>query len=187
MSWVDEKERYSAIARSFDSAIKLITKDGWVWKVLAALVHVFTVGGTTYSRFLHKYGNGIGAIIASPRVWLKLSEGYLVHEATHCQDMRKAGLWIHPWVGLLPYGIAYIFLPFPFGFAFFRYWLELRADVARWRYELRNGLKGPDQIRSHAKARGQSLFGGAYGCAWLWARRGYRRRAEAVIKERGYA
>ena len=97
--------------------------------------------------------------------------------------MRLAGLGIHPWVGLLPYGIAYLLLFFPIGLAWFRYRLELRADTKRWTYELDKGQRNPTNVRAAAVRRGKKLKGGAYGYAWPWAVKGYVRRAEAVIKE----
>lgn len=183
MSWVDDTARYEAIARKVEPAVWLTAKDSWIWKVIGALVHVFTFGGTTYRKFLDDYGTTIGPVVASPRAWSTLSEGYLVHEATHARDMRLAGLSLHPWVGLLPYGIAYLLLFFPIGLAWCRYRLELRADRARWRYELAHGFKSPEDIQKQAERRGEKLRGGAYGYAWPGARGGYRRTVEAVIKE----
>lgn len=182
-SWVDERARYEAIARRVEPAVRLTTKDSWFWKALAVLVHGVTFGGTTRREFLDRYGTTIGPVVATPRSWSQLREGYLIHEATHARDMRLAGLGIHPWAGLLFYGLAYLLVFLPLGFAWARYRLELRADTAAWRHELRSGLRTPEQVRKRAKYRGDSLYGGAYGYAWLWARGGYRRRAEAVIKE----
>jgi hypothetical protein len=185
-SWTSDLSRYQDLARQIEPAIRLTTKAGWFWRALAPVVHVCTFGGTTRKAFLEKYGTTIGPVVASPRSWPRLNEGYLVHEVTHAADMRKAGLGIHPWVGLLLYGLAYLALPFPIGFAWCRYRLELRADKAAWRHELAHGLRGPEGIIERAKERGEALRGGAYGYAWLWARGGYLKAAQAVLKESGY-
>jgi len=185
-SWTDDLSRYQDLARQIEPAIRLTTKDGWFWRALAVVVHGVTFGGTTRTEFLEDYGTTIGPVMANPRRWPRLGEGYIVHEGTHAADMRKAGLGIHPWVGLLFYGLVYLLVFFPFLLAYGRYKLELRADVARWRHELKQGLRSPDQLRAHAERRGKSLKGGAYAFAWLWARKGYASRVEAVIEEIGH-
>lgn len=184
VSWTDDLLRYQDLVRQIEPAVRLTTKDGWFWRALACIVHVVTFGGTTRTAFLESYGTTIGPLVASPRSWARLSEGYLVHEATHARDMRLAGFGIHPWVGLLFYGLVYLLMFLPIGLAWARYRLELRADTAAWRYELRRGLKGPKEVRERALRRGQSLKGGAYGYAWPWAVWGYQRRAEKVIHAR---
>ncbi len=186
MSWWGKRALYNAMARNVEPAVRLTTKDHWVWGVIGALVHVCTFGGTTRHEFLTRYGTTIGPVVAVPREWPSLSPGFIVHEATHAADMRRASFGIHPWAGLPFYGLAYLLLPLPMGFAFFRYWLELRADRAAWRHELRRGHRSPDGVTKRAQQRGDALKGGAYGFAWLWARGGYARAAKAVLEEFGY-
>jgi len=182
MSWMIHKTELEGLVHKIEPAARLTTKDHWFWKVLAVLVHIFTFGGTTRKEFLERYGTTIGPVIASPKEWPSLNQGYLIHEATHAADMRKASLGIHPWVGLPLYGVAYLFLFLPFGLAWPRYRLELRADKKRWAHELDTHLRTPRDIMSHAVSRGKSLKGGAYGYAWPWAVEGYKRAAEKVIR-----
>jgi len=181
MSWTLRKDHYTALARKIEPSCRLTTKDGWFWKVLAVLLHALTFGKMSYSTFLEDYGTTIGPVIASPRAWTALSEGYLVHEATHAADMRKAGLWIHPWVGIVPFGLVYLLFIFPMGLAWARYRLELRADTARWKHELSAGGTAAT-IRYHAQRRGEALSGAPYAWAWPWALEPYKQRAEAVIQ-----
>lgn len=183
MSWTIHKTELEGLVHKIEPTARLTTKDHWFWKVLAVLVCIFTFGSIPRKKFLTQYGTTIGPIIASPKEWPSLKQGYLVHEATHAADMRKAGLGIHPWAGIFFYALAYLFLFLPFGLAWFRYKLELRADIARWRYELKTGLRTPREVIIHAAARGKSLSNGTYGYAWLWSTDGYRKTVEKIIKE----
>jgi hypothetical protein len=181
-TWVTEKYKYEKIARSIDPSVRLVTKDGWYWKVIAALVMVFTFGGISYRKFLDDYATTIGPLQGYPRQWQKLSTRLLVHEARHTRQARWFGLWIHPWVGLPLFGVFYLLLFLPLGFAFFRWRFEIDADVASYKWQLKNGYTA-EQVRARAKAFGAKVCGGNYGWSWLFGGvRGFEKAADKVIQ-----
>lgn len=183
MSWTERLDFYQNIGREIDPAVRLTTKDGWFWKMLAVLATVFTFGGIQYRVFLEDYATTIGPVQAYPRAWRTLSRPLLIHEAQHTRQSRWCGLWIHPWVGLPIFGILYLLVLLPVGFAFFRWRFEINADAAAWRWMLRNGAQ-PHQIRSRANLFGKKVCGGNYGWSFLpWGVGGFKRAAEDVIHE----
>lgn len=185
MSWTIRKFEYERIARKIDPAVKLTTKDKWPWKVMAAVVQVVTFGGISYRRFLEDYATTIGPIQAYPRKWRKLSTRLLVHEARHTRQFRWMGLFIHPWVGVLPMALLYVFLPLPLGFAWFRWWFEIDAEKTAYRWALANGYT-PQQIRERAVWFGSKVCGSNYGWSWptfLGGISGFEKAAAVVIRE----
>lgn len=183
MSWIDRKSEYEAIARKIDPSAKLVTKDAWPWKVLAVLVTAVTFGGMTYRRFLDDYATTIGPIQGYPRQWPILSARIIVHEARHTQQARWCGLWIHPWVGLPLFGLLYIAVFLPIGFAFFRWRFEIDAELASYRYQLRHKTP-PSEIRARAKRFGPVVCGGDYGWSWIIGGvAGFESAAEKAIQE----
>jgi len=183
MSWLEHKAEYEKIARAIDPSVRLVTKDAWPWKVIAALVMVFTFGGIRYRTFLERYATTLGPIQGYPREWPKLSTRLLVHEARHTRQARWFGLWIHPWVGFPVFGILYLLFILPLGFAFFRWRMEIDADLAGYRWALRNGWS-PTDVRERAKAFGATVCGGNYGWSWIiGGRRGFEKAAEKAIRE----
>jgi hypothetical protein len=178
MSWTDRKAEYEAIVRQIDPSVRLTTKDGWFWKILAVLVSPF-VG---YRGFLDHYATTIGPVQAYPSSWETLSPALLVHEARHTRQCRWFGLGIHPWVGLPLYGLAYLLLPLPLGLALVRWWAELDAERASYRESLRRG-EPASAIRERAARFGRTVCGASYGWALLGGARTFERAAEAEIQE----
>jgi hypothetical protein len=183
MSWVVQKYRYSRIAWGIDSSVRLVTKDAWPWKVIAALVMICTFGGIPYRTFLEKYATTIGPIQGYPRSWSKLSTRLLIHEARHTRQSRWFGLGIHPWLGLPIFGLLYLLVFLPLGFAYCRWRFEIDADLAAYRWALRNGYE-PDWVRDRAKRFGAQVCSGHYGWSWIiGGTRGFEKAAEKAIHE----
>jgi hypothetical protein len=184
MSWVDHKAEYEEISRSIDPAVRLVTKDAWPWKVLAALVMVFTFGGISYRKFLEGYATTIGPIQGYPRKALYLSRSLLIHEARHTRQARWFGLWSHPWVGLPLFAVFYLLLPLPLGLAWFRFRFELDAHVASWRWMLANGAP-EDSVMLHADYAAKRVCGGNYGWSWpqSWGWETFIKKARQIIEE----
>lgn len=183
MSWTRNRAKYETIAQRIDPAVRLVTKDAWPWKVIAALAMVFSFGGITYRKFLDSYATTIGPIQGYPRQWEGLSERLLVHEARHTRQFRWMGLFIHPWVGVLPMMILYLLLPLPLGFAFFRWRFEIDADKAMYRWMLSKGEKA-EKVRERARSFGARVCGGNYGWSWLIGGiKGFEKAAEGAIQE----
>jgi len=183
MSWVAKRDIYEKLAREIDPSIRIVTKDAWPWRVLAALVTLCTFGGISYQAFLREYATTIGPIQGYPRGWIELSERLLVHEARHTQQARWFGLGLHPWLGLPLFGLLYLLTPLPLGFAYVRWKFEIDADRVMYRWMLRHGYSA-DYVRSRARSFGQTVCSGYYGWSWiLKGVSGFERAAEAAIKE----
>lgn len=169
--------------------VRLVTRDGWPWGVIGAVLAVVTLGRFRRATFLSRFATTIGPVIALPRtLTLRQAWGVLPHEARHARQMRLAGAgW--PWLGAVVFGIAYVFLLVPMGLAVFRAWAELDAEVQSWRYRLatRRGPEMRDDIERSAIAFASVVGSAVYG----WAlpapilRRWYLSRARAVVREAG--
>lgn len=183
-SWVDDKERYEQMARAIDPAIRLTTKDGWFWKVIAWILFIITFGQFKRERFLEDFATTIGPIQAYPRSYSSIYEGTLVHEGRHTKQARWFGLGIHPWVGLPFMAIAYLLLPIPAGLAYLRYRLELDADRAKWKWMMESGYSA-DQVLDRAQRFAETVSSSAYAWAWPkpWAVKGFLREANKVVSE----
>jgi len=180
VSWVDRRDEYQALARRFDPACRLVVKEGWFWTALAYLLMVITFGGVRAGDFLNNYATTIGPIQAYPRAWPTLDTRLLVHEARHVRQARVCGLWIHPWVGLPIYALLYLVLPIPLGLAWFRFWFELDADRASWRWALAEGGWAPEQVRLRAQSFALKVSSGSYG--WAMPRNYMARRFEGEVE-----
>ena len=179
-SWVDDKRKYETLAHSIEPSVKLVTKDAWYWKVMAALAMTFTFGGMKYRDFLEKFGTTLGPIQGFPRSQEWLTERIIVHEARHTRQCKWFGLWIHPWVGLPIFAVFYLFLPLPLGLAYFRYRLELDADRTTWRWMLNNKYT-IGEVRTRAEEFASKVGGRYYGWSVPWAKWGFKRAVESVI------
>lgn len=183
MSWTEAHERLQRLAQQLDPAVRLSTKDGFCWQVLAVVLQSVSLGGISARAFLQDYATTLGPIQAYPRHWsAEAVECVLVHEARHTRQFRWFALGGNPWLGLPMMALFYLLLPLPVGLAFFRYELELDADRATWRHMLRSGAS-PDRVRGRARQFADRVASGAYGWAWprRWARKGFARAVERVI------
>lgn len=133
---------------------RIVEKKGWFWVTLHWLVLIFTFGGNR--KFITDYWTSIWWTLGYP-LGHKLTDydvDVLEHEAKHFWQIRNVGLWIlivltlglgyllrnnrafkivASVVGCIPYSIAYLLLPVPFGFAMCRYMWEREAYVVSLR------------------------------------------------------
>lgn len=131
--------------------------------------------------FLEDFATTLGPIQAYPAGWSRqevLEIGQ--HESRHTTQARWLGLG-SPWLGILPMALAYI-LPFPIGFAWCRYRLELDAEVHLWTYLLRQGMP-EENIRQRATSSAKMISSSSYGWAMpqFWALSGYDKKVEEVL------
>lgn len=183
VSWVIHKQTYEQIAAKIEPAARLSTKGKGLWKVVDWFVPkdmAVTLG------LLQRY----------PRHWARLSRRLIVHECTHTTQCVWLG-WLIPiagwffgrrvraWCGLLPFAFLYLLVFLPLLLAYFRYRLELHADIVSWRWALANDGWAAGMVRLHASERADSVCGRPY--IWAWpkplGRRGYTRAADKVIAE----
>jgi len=185
MSWVDQKEKYEAVARQIDPSVRLTTKDGWIWRAIAWLLFLFSFGQFKRATFLTRYATTLGPLQAYPRGWLWLWDGIIVHESQHTAQARKFGLGLGPWAGLPLMLLVYGILFFPVGLAYFRYRLELDAERRSWDYLLENGMADEEYVYRNAERLAKNLSGPAY--LWSWfrgsVRKGCLKVAEKVVEK----
>lgn len=161
--WLPERERLAALARAIEPSVRLQTKDGWHWRVLARLASAATFGGISQRVFLEQYATTLGPLHGYPAAWsAERVERTLVHEARHTRQARWCGLGLHPWLGLPLFALLYLALPFPVGLGLARALFELDADRAAWRHALRQGA-APDAIRARAREFASRVCSGHYG------------------------
>lgn len=138
---------------------------------------------------MREFATTLGSRIYIPETWTYQQVAAVIpHEAAgHVRQFRWCGLGIHPDVGFFP-GMFLIYVwgvIFPVFLAWGRYRMELHADTQSWRYGLKKGIATPFDIRRRAEWFGGVVASSAY--AWAvprrWALWGFRRRAEAVIRE----
>jgi hypothetical protein len=198
-SWLLERFKYHAIAHEIESSVTLKTKDSWLWTALWIFLVVVTLGfyaiKVSREKFLKEVATTVGPIQGYPREFPALSKRLLVHESRHTYQCVVSS-WFVPIVGWIPYRklksfvglipmlFTYGVLPFPIFLCYGRYRLELDADIASWKWALRNGYC-EEKIRDHAKKRIETVSGGLYFYPWpkFLVRRGYVKYSERVIKE----
>ncbi len=163
MSWLAQHARLEMIARRIEPSVRLLPKDGRFWRGLGKLASIATGGGISVQIFLHDYATAFGPLQGYPREWsAERVEALLVHEARHTRQARWCGLGIHPWLGLPLFGLLYLALPLPAGFAMARFWFELDADRASWRHALASGAS-PEWVRTRAAEFAGRVCSGHYG------------------------
>lgn len=203
MSWTVKKAEYRQIARSITSGVILVTKDSWLWTIAWLMLVIFTLGiyaiKMSRTRFLHNYATTIGPIQGYPGEWNELSRWLLVHEARHTRQSQwfgyaipilgwipgQVGGTIRAFVGLPLFGLFYLILFFPLGFALFRWRFEIDSELASYRWMIRNSYT-PTQVRERAANFARKVCGGDYGWSWpkwLGGIRGFERAAETAILE----
>jgi hypothetical protein len=184
-SWLDQRARLQAIAQAIEPSVRLVPKEGALWRAVGRLASAATLGGISLRTFLEDYATAIGPLQGYPRGWsVERVESTLVHEARHTRQARWCGLGIHPWLGLPLFGLLYLALPLPAGLAVLRFLFELDADRAAWRHALASGAP-PEQIRARAAEFAGRVCSGHYGwpiprslgVAW------FARSAEGVIRQ----
>lgn len=195
MSWTNDKERYQQIANEADPAVILVTKDSPLWFVLWLAGLVLTLGLLAikmgWKTFRDEFATTIGPIQGYPRPWGSLSERLIVHEGRHTTQAVFFG-WFVPvlgwffgrtvraFVGLIPMGAVYLLLPVPILGAFGRFYLELDADRASWKWMLKHGASS-EHVLARAIRFGAKVCGGEYLWALIGGQRLFEKAAKRVI------
>jgi hypothetical protein len=172
-SWWHHKDALERFARSFDPTARLALKESKVWDVSTAAKN---------------YATTIGRTVYIPAHWtFYIAKQVIPHEVLgHVKQFRWAGFFIHPTVGI-PLGLfLYFVIPFPVLLAWVRYRMELHADAKSWEYHLEHGWS-PEKVRRRAEQFAEKVAGKpyVYSIPKRWARWGFRRKAEKVIRKVG--
>lgn len=119
-------ERYNILLKSLlDDGVVLEPKASkWYWKALAGILLVLSFGNI---KFMDTSTTTIGNRIGTPSSWETSDAAtkyrILMHEVVHIRQYKRYG-FNNPWIGIIPVGLAYLFLPFPVGIAYCRARLE---------------------------------------------------------------
>ena len=169
MTWLAERERLGSLARAIDPSVRIVSKDGRLWRALAVLASAATFGGLSRRSFLEHYATTLGPLQGYPAGWSpERVEGILVHEARHTRQACWCALGLHPWLGMPLFALLYLGMPLPIGLGLARVLFELDADRAAWRHALRAGA-APEVIRARAREFAGRVCSGHYG--WPLPRR----------------
>lgn len=170
-SWVLQKDELEALAHQIEPTVKLRTRDHWVIKTLSWLLWVVSFGKFDRHRFTRDFATTIGNYHFYPEQdTAHTVANTLLHEARHTRQFRIAGLFIHPLLGVPGMFVLYCLFPLPILFAFGRLFLEIDADITRWRMLMQMGYY-PRDIRAEqsyqmllwaAKQRALSVAGWGY-------------------------
>lgn len=151
-------------------AERIVVKRGWFWTMLHWCVCIVTFGRNR--RFLTNYWTTIGPIIAIPLNWdmtTPLSRVLLAHERWHVRQQERAGFG-NAWIGMIPWGLFWLFGPLPIGLSWGRYVLERSAYVEGFRVQLRLASEAGEDVKA-LRIRlidfaVEQLTTAAYGWAW---------------------
>lgn len=134
-------ERYNMLLKDLlDDGVVIETKASkWYWRALAGLLFVVSFGKI---RFMETSVTTIGNRIGTPSDWESWADftkyEVLLHEAVHIRQYKRYGFG-KVWLGIIPVGFAYLFLPFPVGIAYCRARLEWEGYEASIRAILQVG------------------------------------------------
>jgi hypothetical protein len=177
-TWKNRRAELQQYARTFDRSAILLPHSHWFFRVLLFLAFWIPRGA---------FAQTVGPLVGIPDEWDYDKVCRLIpHEvAGHIRQFRWFGLWIHPWVGVIPMGIVYGLIFFPVGLAYFRYRLELHADIQRWKVVLRSGDWTPETVLARARRFAETVSGKVYLWAWFkpLVMRGFEKAARRVIIE----
>lgn len=113
--------------------VKLVSKSGWFWRALGAVVKIVTFGNL--ADFQTGYLTTIGSTIALPVGWERRDAEWrlevLTHELVHVDQSQRLTAALMSFL--------YLFAFFPVGLAYARYVFEREAYVAGFKTALRYG------------------------------------------------
>lgn len=192
------------LAAEQDAAAIIVSKSHWLWTALWVGFILITLGlgaiGMSRRRFIEEFATTIGPWVGIPEGWLRTdsaSPSVIVHESGgHVKQFAFAG-WFIPIIGwffgrkvraaagALPMLLVYGVVVFPIGLAICRLLLEIDAEKAAWRWELKQGASA-EGVLLRARDFGETVCGPAY--LWSWPRflggvALFERAARGVIKE----
>lgn len=163
MSWLESREVLETEAQRIDKSIRLYSKTGRFWETLGSLLAFLHL--MSKDNFMCHFATTIGPIQVYPVGWTEAQvRSTIQHESRHTKQARWFGLGLSPWLGVPLHGLFYFLLPIPILFAFFRFWLELDAETARWRWWLARGATS-DFLYSVATNWALLISSSAYGWA----------------------
>lgn len=128
----DAKKAFDALAtKARAKGIKIVSKRTYrpFWKTLDILLKIITLGKA--KEFMTHFTTTVGNIIAFPETWREIDAdetSYIIlrHELKHVDQFKRVG-FDNIWFGFILWSIAYLFLPLPVCFAWFRYKFEREA------------------------------------------------------------
>jgi len=172
MSWTKDFKRYEQIVEEIEPASVLITKDHWIFKVIATLIFWMP-----NKKWLEEYATTFFPLQAYPSQFGALSTRLLVHECrhtTHCVWLGRLvpilgwffGRHVAAWCGAPFYIVLYAFTLFPIGIAVARWLIEFDAEYTAWKWQVRAWHKVQD-IRPRAKSFGLKVCGWPYFISWF--------------------
>lgn len=176
MRWELRHRELTLYARQFDPAVRLLPHSHplfWFALLFAPWI--------PRGRFALTMGPCIGI----PGEWsVDRARRALPHEGAHVRQHRWCGLGIHPWLGLPLMFMLYGLLFFPIGLAYFRYRLELGAEVSAWKTHLREGTLTETDVAERAHEFSATVASWAYLRPWPrgLVRRGFLRAASRVTR-----
>jgi hypothetical protein len=135
-------------------------------------------------KFMTEYTTVIGWKVYVPETWptwdWRTRASILRHERVHMRQLRRHGFLLH--------AVLYLFVPFPFLFAYYRtrfekeaYEESLHAEVEYWGKECLTPDRRERMIRRFVRE--------PYFWAWPWRRsieRWYDRAAKKALRDNGY-
>lgn len=159
-------ERYNMLLEklSFEGVV-IEPKDGKLyWRILSAILFIVSFGNI---KFMETVTTTIGKRIGTPSDWdnypADVKYEILLHEYTHVCQFTRWGFG-NAWLGIIPIGIAYIFLPFPIGLAYFRAELEKEAYTESIRALIQ--CHGREAAIAHRKFFIDQFTTASY--LWMW-------------------
>jgi hypothetical protein len=178
-------QEMETFAKTYEKSARVILKDdSWFMKVVAVLVWVFN------RRFMSAYLTTIANRIYVPKRYIGLNvQRVLVHETEgHVRQARWCGLGIHPMVGIVPYAILYLLVPFFIFFAYFRFRFELNAELKACQYDLLNGNSAV-YLRGRLAKFVTKITGADYLFSWVrpWALKRADKAFDKLLKGFGSA
>jgi hypothetical protein len=160
----------------------LVSKDNWF-----AALFTNTIGLLMgRERFRTEFATAIGPVVMIPKEYsFYAAKSVCTHEVRgHVFQFWACGLFlpfIGPWLGVVLMAVLYGLL-LPILFNWFRYRLELHADVQKWKWMLETNQSSAevmDRAEGFAKTVSSWSYGKSIPRAWaVW---GFKRRAKKVI------
>lgn len=197
MSWIFELKKYEELAHSVEPAATLLTRDNWFIKTLWWLLAVFTFGiyakKVPLQSWIDDFALAIGPFQFYSVKLQALCPRRVVHECRHTTQDAFLG-WFFPILGWffgrrvravagIPFKLViYVFLFFPVMLAYPRYWFELDAHRASWKWMLGNGYTR-DEVSVAAESQAESVLGSSYVYPWPapLVRRGFKKARDKVL------
>lgn len=143
----DAKELFEQLEQEAvaEYGIRIRTKRDnlWLWKAIHYILLVLSFG--QMKTFLTEFVTTLGRDIYWPLGWSRQhisKEDYITlrHELKHVHRFRQLGLGCYT-LGIIVFGLLYLFVPLPVLFAWFRYYFEREAYLESYRAAKEVGLQ----------------------------------------------